>query len=138
MVPVEIGDKDQEPEELSPGRPARPAAVELAAAVLLVSGAIQLFFALVGAPGALESQAGSVALALAINFATIAIGLLVRTGRLWILAINYVAVLGFLDLLGAASSATSFMLALAEMFVLVVLLLNRPWFQQPGPGRPRA
>jgi hypothetical protein len=41
-------------------------------------------------------------------------------------------VLGFLDLIGAPLSPVSYMLALADILVLVVLMANRPWFQRPG------
>jgi hypothetical protein len=53
---------------------------------------------------------------------------LVRIGRAWLLALNYAAVLGFLDLLGAGASQFSLMLGLAEIVVVGILLARKPWF----------
>lgn len=109
-------------------RPARPGAVELAAAILIVSGVLGL----IGTIGALSGlPAGTeivVAITAALNLGSIGIGLLVRSGRAWLLAVNYVAVLGFLDLTAGAGSGLALMLGLADVLVVVILLLHKPWF----------
>jgi hypothetical protein len=116
-----------------PARPRRPGTVELAAALLIVSGILQL----IGAIGAASFlPAGSEAVlfgSIAINIATIAAGVLIRSGRLWLLVVNYVAVLGFLDLLRSGSSPVALMLAIADIVVVVILVQNRPWFVPPPP-----
>jgi hypothetical protein len=56
------------------------------------------------------------------------VGLLVRLGRAWIVAVNYAVVLGFLDLMGASASSLALMLGLADIVVVVILFLNKPWF----------
>jgi hypothetical protein len=51
-----------------------------------------------------------------------------RLGRLWLVTLNYAAVLGFLDLLGAGTSPLSLMLGLADIVVVIILIGNKPWF----------
>jgi hypothetical protein len=114
----------------------RPGAVELAAALLIVGGILQL----VGAIGAAPSlPAGSEVVlvgSIAIDIATIAAGVLIRSGRLWLIVVNYVAVLGFLDLMRAGSSPVALMLTIADLVVVVILVLNRPWFMPVEPDGP--
>jgi hypothetical protein len=56
---------------------------------------------------------------------------------LWLLAVNYVAVLGFLDLLGAGGSPLAFMLGASDIFVVVILFLQKPWFDEMSRWRAR-
>jgi hypothetical protein len=44
------------------------------------------------------------------------------------MALNFAAVLGFLDLLGGGGSPLSLMLGVAEVLVVLILLAQRPWF----------
>jgi len=67
-------------------------------------------------------------LTLGLNIAQIAIGLVLRLGRLWLLAVNYVAVLAFLDLLASGTSPLALTLAIGEIVVVVILFAQRPWF----------
>jgi hypothetical protein len=116
----------------------RPVLVEMAAALLIVTGAIQ-FASAVGVvlTGNLESgDEGVLALAIALNIGTIVAGLLTRVGRLWLLVVNYVAVLGFLDLIRSPGSAVALVLAIVDLVVLYVLFTNRPWFQRPREDAP--
>lgn len=120
-------DTGQEPND-APVRPNRPAAIELAAALLIVAGVlgiIGLFGPDAARPQGLEWL---VVLTAILNVGQIAVGVLVRAGRLWIVAVNYVAVLGFLDVAGAGGSPLAFMLALMELGVLAVLFVYRWWF----------
>jgi hypothetical protein len=112
-----------------PPRPLRPGLVELAAALLIVGGVLGVigFFA-----GSAPESGGLGALSLltlVLNLAQIAVGLLLRIGRLWLLAVNYVAVLAFLDLLASGSSPLALMLAVAEIAVVAILFAQRPWFE---------
>jgi hypothetical protein len=108
--------------------PSRPAAVELAGAILIVGGAVGILGSVSAASSLPPGTEPFVALTLALDVGSIALGLLVRLGRLWILAVNYAAVLGFIDLLGAGGSPLSLMLGLADVLVVVILFLHRPWF----------
>lgn len=108
----------------------RPALVELAAAILIVGGVVQLVSA-IGSAGFLPAGTELLFIvAVALDVATIAAGLLVRSGRLWLLVVNYVAVLGFIDLSAAGGSIVSLALGLADVAVVVILIANRPWFDQ--------
>ena len=110
-------------------RPARPGAVELAAALLIVGGALGVIgFFVAGAPEAGGLEAISL-VTLGLNLAQIVVGLLLRVGRLWLIAVNYVTVLAFLDLLASGASPIALMLAAAEIIVIVILFAQRPWFQ---------
>jgi hypothetical protein len=118
------------PETIVP--PRRPPLVEMAAALLIVSGAIQLL-SVVGAvaTGNLPPNAGGLlALTVAIDAATIVAGFLTRAGRLWLLVVNYVAVIGFLDLLRSTQSIVALVLAVVDLVVLYVLFTNRDWFDR--------
>jgi hypothetical protein len=108
--------------------PSRPAAIELAAAILITSGVLGL----IGAVGAASDlPAGTEVLLVvtaALNVGSLVIGVLVRTGRAWLLAINYVAVLGFLDFTGAPASGLALLLGIADVMVVIILLVQKPWF----------
>lgn len=127
------GPLDDELEELDPEgdddrRPSRPGVVELAGAILIVSGVLGI----VGTIGAASGLPGGteliVVLTAALYLGSIAIGVLVRFGRAWLLDVNYVAVLGFLDLTAGAGSGLALLLGIADVVVVVILLLNKPWF----------
>ncbi len=111
-----------------PIRPPRPGAIEFAAALLIVAGVLGMLGLIAGVsftPAALEAFA---VLTFILNVTQIVVGVLIRWGRIWIVAVNYVAVLAFVDLLAAGLSPLSLMLGLAEVVVVVILLLNKPWF----------
>jgi hypothetical protein len=44
------------------------------------------------------------------------------------LAVNYVAIVGFLDLLAAGGSPIALIRGIGEVAVVVILLVYRPWF----------
>ena len=110
--------------------PSRPAAVELAGALLIVGGVVNV----VAAVSSLSSLPAGIVAFLALTFAlaigSIVVGVLVRLGRFWLLAVNYAAVLGFLDLLGAGASPLALMLGLADVLVVVILFRYKPWFDE--------
>jgi hypothetical protein len=128
--------RSSDPQELTPAeRHPRPVLVELAAAVLIVGGVLGALGA-VGGAGALPGGSGGLlAVTIALNVVSIAIGLLIRMGRLWILDVNYVAVLGFLDLTAGASSPLGLLLGIADVAVVVILLVHRPWFEALSGAR---
>ena len=108
--------------------PARPPAVELAGAILIVGGVVGLFGLVTGAPGLPAFTLGLLMLTLALNVAPIAVGVLVRTGRAWIVDVNYVAVIAFLDLLSIGSSPLGLIFGVANVLVVIILIRHKPWF----------
>jgi hypothetical protein len=120
-----------EPEALPPRR--RPAAVELAAALLIVAGIVQLVGAFAVSSTLPAGLEGWLAVTIALDVATISAGILIRMGRLWLLVVNYVAVLGFLDLLRVGGSPVALAMALVDGVVLYVLFTNRSWFGHEPP-----
>jgi hypothetical protein len=108
-------------------RPSRPAAVEAAAALLIVSGWVRLLGIIASLGAATGARAVNPAIDLAILMAMIVTGFLVRAGRGWVFAVNVVAVLAFIELLGLPSPVS---LAFAPLFALTfaAVFLNKPWF----------
>ena len=123
---------DRRPADDALDRAGRPPLVEMAAALLIVTGAVQLVSAIGAvATGNLPQDAGGLlALTIAIDVATIVAGALTRAGRLWLLVVNYVAVIGFLDLLRSTGSIVALVLAVVDLVVLYVLFTNREWFDR--------
>ncbi len=114
---------------LRPPPPARPALVELAAAMLIVGGIIGLIGVL-GGVGRLPAGTEGLAVAtVVLDIGQIVLGVLIRSGRAWLVAINVVAVLGFLDLLAGLTDALALLLAGVEIGVVAILAANRPWFE---------
>ena len=115
-------------------RPSRPISIEIASAILVVGGLVAIVgtvAAMLGLdPAAADPGARPVIyLILALNALTIVIGLLVRRGRAWLLCINVVAVLLFVELTAIpGGSATAAVLAVLDAFVFVALSRNRDWF----------
>ena len=111
-----------------PPRPARPGLVELAAAIMIVTGALGLFAALAFSRGLPPGNEIIFISTVVIGIGSIVLGLLIRLGRMWFLTINYAAVLGFLDLLNAGTSPLSLMLGLSDILVVGILIGNKAWF----------
>ena len=109
-------------------KPDRPGAVELAAAILVVTGALGLFAAVAFSRGLPPGTEIIFISTVVIGVGSIVLGLLIRHGRAWFLTINYAAVLGFLDLLNAGTSPLSLMLGLSDVLVVGLLLSNKAWF----------
>jgi hypothetical protein len=124
-----------EPDPAELPRPARPASVEFAAAILIVGGAMNLLTGLTSSASIPAGAEAFVAGAVALAVGSIGVGLLVRLGRAWLLAVNYAAVLSFIDLIGAGGSPLSLTLGLAEILVVGVLLARKPWFDAMGRWR---
>jgi hypothetical protein len=116
-----------------PPLPARPASVELTSAILIVTGAIGAITIVGAALGGSTDAFWWIGVAL--NGGSVALGLATRLGRFWIVTLNYAAVLGFLDILGAAASPQALMIGLAEVLVVVILILRKPWFDAVAEAR---
>jgi hypothetical protein len=127
--PGSLAERDPSLEE-APERPPtdRPALVELAAAFLIVGGILGIVGAL-GASGRLPEGTGTLLLvSIVLDIGAVAVGLLIRFGRLWILDVNYVAVLGFLDLAAAGGSGMALVAGVIDVVVVVILFVHKPWF----------
>ena len=114
--------------------------MEIAAAVLIAAGifrlvAIALAFANPNPPFPIDPVIAVAETALQVL--TITIGLLIRTGRAWIAAVNVVAVLAFIEILSLPSPVS---LALAVLFGLAfaATFLNKPWFDERAAWRARS
>lgn len=114
--------------------PPRPPAVELAGAILIVGGIVNLIGAFLAAATTRGEGDSFLWLTLALNAASVALGVLTRMGRLWLVTVNFAAILGFLDLLGASVNPAALMLGLAEVLVAVILIRHKPWFDARAKG----
>ncbi len=128
-------DRLDEAAELPP--PSRPATIELAAAILIVGGVLGLVGIIAAAPDLPAGTAPLLVATVALYVGSVVVGALVRYGRAWIVAVNYVAVLGFLDLMAAAGSGLALLLGIADILVVVILFLTKPWFDALRPDRER-
>ncbi len=104
----------------APQRPARPILVELAAAILIVGGLTSLVGSL-AAPGLLGIAF------VGLNVAMVILGVLIRRGRAWLVAVNVAAVALFLEVT-ALPSAFAIVFAVLDGIVLAALLRHRAWF----------
>ena len=120
-------------------RPPRPMSLEIAAAILVVGGFLATVGTVVTAlgldPAAADPGARPViALIVVLNALTVVVGVLVRRGTVWILCINVVAVLLFVEFTAVPSgNATAVLLAVLDSFVFIALARNRAWFDWRPP-----
>jgi hypothetical protein len=123
----------------APQRPPRPASIEASAAILIVGGLLATVGTVASAFG-MAAAAGPgagpiISFIVALNLLTVVVGLLVRSGRYWVLCLNIVAVLLFVELTAVpGGSGTAALLALLDAFVFVALMRNRAWFEWRPPG----
>jgi hypothetical protein len=119
-------------------RPDRPAAIELAAAILIVSALIRLFvvaLAIAAPPEAgVEVSPTRVTVETAIQVATMLTGFVVRSGRAWLVVVNIVVVLAFLQIISVQGPVS---LAIAVLYAgaSAVVFAQRPWFAAMGGWR---
>lgn len=117
----------------------RPVLVELASAVLVVGAAVNLLISVDGLVS--FAQAGGdigipTVITIVVATLTLALGLAVRFGRLWLLTVNVVAVIGFLELLSQSSIGLLF--GALDVFVVLALVRERPWFEWSARQRAEA
>jgi hypothetical protein len=118
-------------------RPRRPVLIEIAAAVLVIGGVVSILtsieamsqLARQGTP--IDTIAG---LSLAIGAGILLLGLFVRSGRGWLVALNVVAVIAFLELL--SGTIVGLVFGLLDLGVVLALVWERAWFYwTPPTGR---
>ena len=115
-------------------RPPRPAWVELATALLIVSGFVSLFTSLQGLvnlSGSDDPNAGLVVLFVTLGLLTMLTGIALRSGHWWLFGVNFVAVAAFLEL--TSFTVQGLFSGAIDLLVVVVLLVHRPWYAwKPG------
>ena len=115
-----------------PERPPRPVSIEFASAILIVGGITSAIGSLLyTASGADTGIIGAIIVVL--DVLTVVVGILIRRGRAWILAINVVAVALFLEIT-ALPAGFAVMFTILDGLVLLSLFRNRAWFDW-RPGR---
>jgi hypothetical protein len=115
-----------DPDDVPP-KPARPRAIDLASAILIGTGALGLFAALAFVRGLPAGAEGIFISTVVIGISSMLLGVLIRRGRAWALALTFAAALGFLDLT-SARSPLSLILGLSDVLVVGLLISNRGWF----------
>ncbi|HEX7950720.1 MAG TPA: hypothetical protein VF494_10260 [Candidatus Limnocylindrales bacterium] len=119
------------PPDIRPGsRPPRPVLVELAAAVLVVGALLSIVSSIeVVFRFASEGQPTDpfAAITTGVGLGLLVLGLLVRSGRAWLVTVNVVAVVAFLELI--SSSIVGLLFGGLDVFVLLALVRERPWFE---------
>jgi hypothetical protein len=108
----------------------RPILVELASAILVVGSVLNLLISVDGlvhfAQGGGDIVLPTV-ITIAVATVAFALGIAVRFGRAWLLTVNVVAVIGFLELLSQSSIGLLF--GALDVFVVLALFRERPWFE---------
>jgi hypothetical protein len=102
--------------------------VELAAALLIVSGFVSTFTSLQGLVTLADAGEPTLlsAVFVSIGLVTILTGIALRTGRWWLFGVNFVAVAAFLEL--TSFTVQGLFSGAIDLLVVVVLLVHRPWF----------
>jgi hypothetical protein len=119
-----------------PVRPPRPVGVEVAAAVMIVTGLMSTLMTIEATWAMANRNEATVpiaALTFLLGIGTVILGFLVRSGRAWLLAVNVLAVAGFLEL--TSGTAPGFLFGGLDVIVVVLLMRDRPWFVW-SPGAP--
>ena len=76
-------------------------------------------------------DSGLALLTLAIGIGSILLGVLIRFGRAWLVALNLVAIAAFLELTSA--SIVGLLFGSLDLFVVLVLLFEQRWFRWSPP-----
>lgn len=125
--PEERGDVSDASIAPAPQRPRRPALVELAAALLIVSGLSSILTTFLAEMQGTGTGPTGV-LILALNVLMIVTGILIRRGRAWRLGLNVAAIALFIELT-LLPSAFGILFAAMDALVLFALIRHRAWFQ---------
>lgn len=118
-------------------RPPRPRLVELASAILIIGSFIDGAISFEGMLRATTPEArlfGTASVLVAAGL--IALGVLIRSGRAWLLTLNVVAVAAFLAL--QSVTLGGIFAAMIDMVVVGILLRERGWFQWSPDAADRA
>jgi hypothetical protein len=109
-------------------RPRRPVLVELAAAILIIGSATDAAISFESmATGATTEARLLAAASVSLGLLLAILGLLIRSGRAWLVTVNLVAVAAFLEL--QSLTLAGLLAAVFDMVVVGILLRERWWFQ---------
>jgi Mn2+/Fe2+ NRAMP family transporter len=117
--------------------PARPAAIDLAAAILVFGGLFgygQLVAGEYVVTGSLPAKDPIVGVALVAYAASVVLGIVIRMGRGWLAALNFAAVVAILYL-PAVGRPVILVLVVAHLMAVAILLVNRRWFADMAEWR---
>jgi hypothetical protein len=119
-----------------PPAPARPVSIELAAGVTIGEGLFGIITSAMAPQVPDASSAGIVGASIALQLLGILVGLLIRSGRAWIVGLNVAAIYAFLYL-SAFPDPVSILLGLGQLFIVGALSFgpNRAWFDAMGEWR---
>lgn len=123
-------------------RPPRPLAVEVATAIVIVSGAMSVLLSIDAFVRMSELGSAGTELTLpsiVLGLGSLILGVLLRYGRAWLVGVNVLAIAGFLELI--SGTPMGMVTGGLDAIAVVVLLVHRPWFAwRPGqvPGGERA
>ena len=107
--------------------------MELASAILIIGSGIDTVISLADMSAAETPEARTLAgLSVAVGCGLVALGLLIRGGRGWLLSLNVVAVAAFLEL--QSLTMGGILAAVLDMAVVGILLRERWWFQWLPPA----
>ena len=115
-----------------PRRRTRPLLVELAAALMIVSGAVSLLLSIQALVFLANEGVGIGDLSLitiVLAIVELGLGIAVRYGRAWLVTVNVVAVLAFLELISGSTIGLFF--GLLDTIVVLALFREREWFRAP-------
>ena len=108
--------------------------MELAAAILIVGGVMSVLGSsdVVGAGQQDPALRALRLVSLVLGAAIAALGILVRSGRAWLVTINVVAVAAFLEL--RSGTAAGLVFGLLDVLVVIALARARWWFAWVPPA----
>jgi hypothetical protein len=109
--------------------------VELATALLIMSGFVSLFTSLQGLvtlSGNDDPKAPLVVLFVTLGLLTMLTGVALRYGHWWLFGVNFVAVAAFLEL--TSFTVQGLLSGAIDLLVVIVLLVHRPWFAWTPDG----
>lgn len=113
-------------------RPRRPVLVEVAAAILIVGSVTDAIISFEGMATAPTTVARVLAAtSVSVGLLLVILGFLIRSGRAWLVTLNFVAVAAFLEL--QTLSFVGLLAGIFDMVVVGILLRERAWFQWVPP-----
>jgi len=117
--------------------PPRPAAVDLAAAILVFGGLFGFSQLVVGdyvLTGSLPAKDPILGVAFIAYGAAVVFGIVIRLGRAWLPALNFALLVAFLYL-PAAGRPLVLALVLGHAGAAIILVRNRRWFSEMAAWR---
>lgn len=129
-------------DELQPPKrsaPPRPVLVEVASAFLIIGGAINLLLSIEVLIRLAQAGTGIgelTVIAIALATLTLALGLAVRYARGWLVTVNVIAVIGFVELI--SQTPVGLLFGIVDVLVVLALVRERPWFEASARARAEA